>query len=102
MKTDDLERHDVNDPAEQPDISEFTIPGQLKKQAKPMFSWIMHVKVFNMLNEEHIKDLEEIYTKASNNGPNSNTGIRICYENGRFFEDGSFRVMMRWGEWTRC
>ena len=60
--------------------------------------WQMYFKIFDLTDEEDIEQISKIYTESTKT--NKNSGTMIFQENGRFFEDGTFRMMVRWGEWT--
>jgi hypothetical protein len=84
-----------NKDAAKSDIPE--IPGLIKKPTDNKI-WKMRFRIFNLDDGEDVEDIEEIYTKAANH-KNKEEGIWIINEVGKFLDDGSYRMMVYWGEW---
>ena len=62
------------------------------------YDWEMRFRVFDLTDEKDVKEVEQIYTNACKK--NKKSGVAIFYENGRFFDDGSFKMLVRWGIWN--
>ena len=62
-------------------------------------AWSIRFKMFDFSKEEDITELEEIFTKSTEKS-NNESGVTILYENARFFDDGTFKMVLRWGIWN--
>ena len=82
--------------AEQEVSKKPEVPG-MSLQSFMNRDWQMYFKIFDLTDENDVDKISEIYTESTKN--NKNKGTMIFQENGRFFEDGTFRMMIRWGEW---
>lgn len=75
------------------------IPGFFKKGFMYNKTWTMRFRVFDLTDRDDIRAIEELYTRATKHGKNRTEGVTIIEEVGRFFDDGSYKMMVYWGEW---
>lgn len=75
------------------------IPGFMKTK-KDNRKWKMRFQVFNLEDQSDIDEIERIHTEAANSN-SKETGTWIINEVGKFLDDGSYRIMVYWGEWTK-
>ena len=73
------------------------IPGILKKPTDNKI-WDMRFRIFNLEDPQDIEDIQELYTKAANS-KGAKKGTMIFSQIGRFLDDGSYRMMVYWGDW---
>jgi len=59
--------------------------------------WEMRFKLFDFGQEDDIAELEDIFTRSTKK--NSSEGVVIFHQEGSFFQDGSYKMMLRWGLW---
>lgn len=73
--------------------------------SKKKVEWKIKLKLFDMTDDDNVHELETIYTSCANflSDPNMNrikSGVKILKESGQFFDNGTYKIMLQWGEWN--